>query len=162
MAAQMVKSKGGFLLACKNYDGDILSAIVAQGFGQSGLVHTRLTNNNGVNLMEAGHGTITRHYRQYQHDDRCTSTNPSATIYAWCEALRYRARMDGNKRLHAFSQGMINSLHKTVDEGVLTKDLAARKFYKDPQELMYEVDYVTTEKFLEEVDIRMQEYRKTL
>lgn len=162
MAAQMLKSKGGFLLACKNYDGDILSSVVAQGFGQSGLVHTKLVNNQGVVLLEAGHGTITRHYKQYCHGDQGTSSNPSATIYAWCEALRQRARKDGNKRLYNFSQSIVQCLHDTVNDGILTKDLAARKFYKEPEQLLNEQGYVTTDKFIEELGIRIQEKTSTL
>lgn len=102
MVAQVIKSDGGIVWACKNYDGDVQSDIVAQGFGSLGLMTSVLVNEEGAMESEAAHGTVTRHYRMYQKGQN-TSTNPVASIFAWSRGLAHRARIDGNVELAKFS-----------------------------------------------------------
>jgi len=101
MVAWAIKSEGGVVWACKNYDGDVMSDIVAQGYGSLGLMTSVLINEDGAVETEAAHGTVTRHYRQYQKGQR-TSTNPIASIYAWTGGLRHRAKLDGLADLTKF------------------------------------------------------------
>jgi isocitrate dehydrogenase len=125
MVAQAVKSKGGFVWACKNYDGDVQSDILAQGFGSLGLMTSVLVTPDGRTLeAEAAHGTVTRHYREYQRG-RETSTNPIASIFAWTRGLAHRARLDNNASLLKFSEDLERACVETVDvDGQMTKDLA--------------------------------------
>jgi isocitrate dehydrogenase len=124
MVAQALKSNGGFVWACKNYDGDVQSDIVAQGFGSLGLMTSVLVTPDGKTVeSEAAHGTVTRHYREYQKG-RETSTNPIASIFAWTGGLRHRAKLDNNTQLAQFCDILERSIIQTVESGKMTKDLA--------------------------------------
>jgi isocitrate dehydrogenase len=124
MVAQSLKSDGGFVWACKNYDGDVQSDSVAQGFGSLGLMTSELLSADGVTLeAEAAHGTVTRHYRQYQKGEE-TSTNPIASIFAWTRGLDHRGKLDNNNELRKFAATLESACIKTVEQGVMTKDLA--------------------------------------
>ena len=124
MVACAMKWEGGFVWACKNYDGDVQSDTIAQGFGSLGLMTSVLMTPDGNAIeAEAAHGTVTRHYRQYQKG-RETSTNPIASIFAWSQGLSYRASFDKNEDLKKFSTDLENACIKTVEEGFMTKDLA--------------------------------------
>jgi isocitrate dehydrogenase len=125
MVASALKWEGGYLWACKNYDGDVQSDIVAQGFGSPGLMTSVLTTPDGrTQLTEAAHGTIARHHRRRQAGET-TSTNPIATIYAWTRALAHRATLDGNVALAGFASELEEAVVKTVDRRILTADLAS-------------------------------------
>jgi len=124
MVAQSMKSDGGFVWACKNYDGDVQSDSIAQGFGSLGLMTSELLSADGKTLeAEAAHGTVTRHYREYQKGKE-TSTNPIASIFAWTRGLVHRAKLDNNPELRKFSETLEAACLKTVESGVMTKDLA--------------------------------------
>ena len=124
MVACAMKWEGGFVWACKNYDGDVQSDTIAQGFGSLGLMTSVLMTPDGNSIeAEAAHGTVTRHYRQYQKG-KDTSTNPIASIFAWSQGLSYRASFDENEDLKKFSTDLENACIKTVEEGFMTKDLA--------------------------------------
>ncbi|KAL3889891.1 hypothetical protein ACJMK2_002213 [Sinanodonta woodiana] len=125
MVAQSLKSSGGFVWACKNYDGDVQSDIVAQGYGSLGLMTSVLVCPDGKTIeAEAAHGTVTRHYREHQKGNP-TSTNPIASIYAWTRGLEHRGKLDGNKDLVKFCQVLEKACVDCVDSGKMTKDLAA-------------------------------------
>lgn len=152
MVAQAVKSKGGFVWACKNYDGDVQSDIVAQGFGSLGLMTSVLLTPDGKAVeAEAAHGTVTRHYRLHQKGEK-TSTNPIASIFAWTRGLQYRGKFDDNQALIDFAQGLEQVCIDTVESGFMTKDLA----------LLVGGDqkYLSTEEFMDKVienlDARMK------
>lgn len=124
MVAYCLKSSGGFVWACKNYDGDVQSDIVAQGFGSLGLMTSVLTSpEHGAVEAEAAHGTVTRHYRQHQKGQE-TSTNPIASIFAWTRGLEFRAKLDNNAELKKFCQTLEDVCVKTIEQGAMTKDLA--------------------------------------
>ena len=123
MVAQAIKSNGGFVWACKNYDGDVQSDIVAQGYGSLGLMTSVLISPDGCVEAEAAHGTVTRHYRMHQQGKE-TSTNPIASIYAWTRGLSYRAQLDNNQTLAKFATTLENVIIETVESGFMTKDLA--------------------------------------
>ncbi|CAL9701963.1 unnamed protein product [Knipowitschia caucasica] len=124
MVAQVLKSSGGFVWACKNYDGDVQSDILAQGFGSLGLMTSVLVRPDGKTIeAEAAHGTVTRHYREHQRG-RATSTNPIASIFAWTRGLEHRGKLDGNPDLIKFSQTLEKVCVETVERGIMTKDLA--------------------------------------
>jgi isocitrate dehydrogenase len=124
MVAQALKSNGGFVWACKNYDGDVQSDVVAQGYGSLGLMSSILMCPDGKTIeAEAAHGTVTRHYREYQKG-RPTSTNPVASIFAWTRGLEHRATLDSNPDLARFCQVMEKACVDTIDAGRMTKDLA--------------------------------------
>ena len=124
MVAFAVKSQGGFVWACKNYDGDVQSDIVAQGFGSLGLMTSVLLTPDGKTVeAEAAHGTVTRHYREHQKGND-TSTNPIASIFAWTRGLQYRGKFDGNDELIGFAKGLEEACVETVEQGFMTKDLA--------------------------------------
>jgi len=124
MVAYALKSNGGFVWACKNYDGDVQSDIVAQGYGSLGLMTSVLVTPDGKTVeAEAAHGTVTRHYRDHQKGKE-TSTNPIASIFAWTRGLEHRAKLDNNPQLKAFSQALEKTCIETVESGVMTKDLA--------------------------------------
>ena len=124
MVACAMKWEGGFVWACKNYDGDVQSDTIAQGFGSLGLMTSVLMTPDGNAIeAEAAHGTVTRHYRQYQKGKE-TSTNPIASIFAWSQGLSYRASFDKNEDLKKFSSDLEKACIKTVEEGFMTKDLA--------------------------------------
>lgn len=124
MVAYAMKSEGGFCWACKNYDGDVQSDSVAQGYGSLGLMTSVLVCPDGKTVeAEAAHGTVTRHYRQYQKGQK-TSTNPIASIFAWTRGLAHRAKLDENKELAEFSTKLEEACIETIESGIMTKDLA--------------------------------------
>ena len=124
MVAYAVKSAGGFVWACKNYDGDVQSDIVAQGFGSLGLMTSVLLTPDGTCVeAEAAHGTVTRHFRQHQRGE-ATSTNPVASIFAWTQGLKYRGRFDDTPDVVHFAETLERACITTVEAGEMTKDLA--------------------------------------
>ena len=124
MVACAMKWNGGFVWACKNYDGDVQSDTVAQGFGSLGLMTSQLMTPDGkIVEAEAAHGTVTRHYRQHQKGE-ATSTNSIASIYAWTGGLKHRAKLDDNTKLMAFADTLEKVIVDTVESGFMTKDLA--------------------------------------
>lgn len=124
LVAYAIKSEGGFVWACKNYDGDVQSDVVAQGFGSLGLMTSVLMTPDGKTVeAEAAHGTVTRHYRLHQQGKE-TSTNPIASIFAWTNGLRYRGKFDGNQALMQFADTLERVCIETVEAGYMTKDLA--------------------------------------
>ncbi len=124
MVAAAMKWEGGYVWACKNYDGDVQSDTVAQGFGSLGLMTSVLMTPDGKTVeAEAAHGTVTRHYRQHQQG-KPTSTNPIASIFAWTQGLSYRGKMDGTPEVTAFAETLEQVCVQTVEEGHMTKDLA--------------------------------------
>ena len=144
MVASALKWEGGFVWACKNYDGDVQSDTVAQGFGSLGLMSSVLVTPDGKTVeAEAAHGTVTRHYRQHQQGKE-TSTNPIASIFAWTRGLEHRGKLDGNAELIDFCRKLEQVCVETVEEGKMTKDLAimihgdnlARKDYLSTQEFL--------------------------
>ncbi|MBT3140337.1 NADP-dependent isocitrate dehydrogenase [Phaeobacter gallaeciensis] len=124
MVACAMKWNGGFVWACKNYDGDVQSDTVAQGFGSLGLMTSQLMTPDGkIVEAEAAHGTVTRHYRQHQKGE-ATSTNSIASIFAWTGGLKHRAKLDGNDQLKRFAETLERTIVDTVESGHMTKDLA--------------------------------------
>jgi len=124
MVAQGLKSSGGFVWACKNYDGDVQSDVVAQGYGSLGLMTSVLMCPDGKTIeSEAAHGTVTRHYREHQKGNP-TSTNPVASIFAWTRGLEHRAKLDGTPELARFAQSLEKACVDVIDNGHMTKDLA--------------------------------------
>jgi len=124
MVASALKWSGGYVWACKNYDGDVQSDIVAQGFGSLGLMTSVLMTPDGKTVeAEAAHGTVTRHYRQHQKGEQ-TSTNAIASIFAWTRGLAHRAKLDGNAQLTRFADTLEKVCVDTVESGFMTKDLA--------------------------------------
>ncbi len=141
MVAYAIKSSGGFVWACKNYDGDVESDIVAQGFGSLGLMTSILMTPDGnIIETEAAHGTVTRHFREYQKGVE-TSTNPIASIFAWTRALIARADFDNNDDLRDFAKNLEKTCISTVEKGIMTKDLASL--------ISPDQQWVSTKKFLE-------------
>ncbi len=125
MVAAALKWEGGYVWACKNYDGDVQSDTVAQGFGSLGLMTSVLTTPDGKTaLAEAAHGTVTRHYREWQKGNK-TSTNPIASIFAWTIGLMHRAKLDGTPEVQHFAETLEDVIITTVEAGHMTKDLAA-------------------------------------
>jgi isocitrate dehydrogenase len=125
MVASALKWEGGYVWACKNYDGDVQSDTVAQGFGSLGLMTSVLSTPDGnTALAEAAHGTVTRHYRQWQKGEK-TSTNPIASIFAWTRGLMHRAKLDGTPEVDKFAHTLEEVVIQTVEAGNMTKDLAA-------------------------------------
>ncbi|CAG7833932.1 unnamed protein product [Allacma fusca] len=124
MVAYCMKSEGGYVWACKNYDGDVQSDSIAQGFGSLGMMTSVLVCPDGKTVeAEAAHGTVTRHYRMYQQGKE-TSTNPIASIFAWTRGLLHRAKLDGNDALRHFCETLEQTCVSTIEEGSMTKDLA--------------------------------------
>lgn len=149
MVAYCLKSNGAFVWACKNYDGDVQSDTVAQGFGSLGLMTSVLVCPDGKTIeAEAAHGTVTRHFREHQKG-RPTSTNPIASIFAWTRGLLHRAKLDGNPRLEAFANALETACIQTVRGGVMTKDLAL--CIKGSLDLVKAEDYVNTVPFIEKI-----------
>ena len=152
MVAYCLKSDGGFVWACKNYDGDVQSDIVAQGFGSLGLMTSALITPDGKTMeAEAAHGTVTRHYRQHQQGKK-TSTNPIASIFAWTQGLAHRAKLDGNADLANFSKTLEQVCVDLVEGGKMTKDLAMC-IHGDKTK---EEHYLTTEDFLDAIEIELR------
>ena len=143
MVAYAVKSNGGFVWACKNYDGDVQSDVVAQGFGSLGLMTSVLLTPDGKCVeTEAAHGTVTRHYRQYQKGE-ATSTNPIASIFAWTQGLKYRGQFDKTPEVVAFADTLERVCIETIEAGFMTKDLAIL-VGKDQK-------YLTTDAFMDKL-----------
>jgi len=152
MVASALKWNGNFVWACKNYDGDVQSDTVAQGFGSLGLMtSTLLTPEGDVMEAEAAHGTVTRHYRQHQQGKK-TSTNPIASIFAWTRGLAFRGKLDGNQALIDFCITLEKVCVDTVESGTMTKDLALCIHGKE----LNESHYVTTDQFLDALDKGLQ------
>ncbi|MEN0651636.1 MULTISPECIES: NADP-dependent isocitrate dehydrogenase [Hyphobacterium] len=146
MVAAAMKWSGGFVWACKNYDGDVQSDTVAQGFGSLGLMTSVLMSPDGKTVeAEAAHGTVTRHYRQHQRGEQ-TSTNSIASIFAWTRGIHHRGRMDGNEAVMDFAEKLEATVISTVEAGYMTKDLAL--LVGDQQ------GWLSTEGFLEKVNDR--------
>ncbi|KAM9929396.1 hypothetical protein OXX80_009699, partial [Metschnikowia pulcherrima] len=150
MVAQMLKSKGGFIIAMKNYDGDVQSDIVAQGFGSLGLMTSVLMTPDGEAFeAEAAHGTVTRHYRQHQQGKE-TSTNSIASIFAWTRGLIQRGKLDATPNVVKFGEELERAVIETVSrDGIMTKDLALSQGKTDRS------SYVTTEEFIDAVQKRL-------
>ena len=147
MVAAAMKMSGGFVWACKNYDGDVQSDTVAQGFGSLGLMTSTLVTPDGKTMeAEAAHGTVTRHYRQYQQGNE-TSTNPIASIFAWTRGLAHRGKLDDNKKLINFCITLESVCIETVESGKMTKDLAVLIHGKKTDSS----HYLTTQQFLSEL-----------
>jgi isocitrate dehydrogenase len=148
MVAAAMKWNGGFVWACKNYDGDVQSDTVAQGFGSLGLMTSTLVTPDGKTMeAEAAHGTVTRHYRQHQQGKK-TSTNPIASIFAWTRGLDFRGKLDGNDALRNFAQTLEQVCIDVVESGRMTKDLALLIHEK----AMTDEHWLTTEEFLDAID----------
>lgn len=153
MVAQILKWDGGVLWACKNYDGDVQSDTVAQGFGSLGLMTSVLLCPDGKTMeAEAAHGTVTRHYRQHQQG-KPTSTNPIASIFAWTRGLAHRGKLDGTPELTQFANTLEKVCVDTVEGGKMTKDLAASIHHTTSPP---EDTYLTTEKFMETLDANLK------
>ncbi|MGB0136015.1 MAG: NADP-dependent isocitrate dehydrogenase [Flavobacteriales bacterium] len=152
MVAAALKWEGGFVWACKNYDGDVQSDTVAQGFGSLGLMTSTLVTPEGdVMEAEAAHGTVTRHYRRHQAGEK-TSTNPIASIFAWTRGLAFRGKLDNNQPLIDFCETLERVCIDTVEGGQMTKDLALLIHGKQ----MTEDHWLTTEEFLQALDNGLQ------
>ena len=151
MVAQMIKSEGGFVIAMKNYDGDVQSDIIAQGFGSLGLMTSCLITPDGKTFeSEAAHGTVTRHFRQHQKGEE-TSTNPIASIFAWTRGLVQRGTLDGTPEVVTWAESLEKACVDTVDiDGIMTKDLALSCGKKDRK------DHVTTTEYLNAVERRLK------
>ena len=148
MVASALKWEGGFVWACKNYDGDVESDVVAQGFGSLGLMTSVLITPDGKTVeAEAAHGTVTRHYREHQKGKE-TSTNPIASIYAWTQGLAYRGKFDNTPDVVKFAQTLERVCVETVESGFMTKDLAILIGPEQP--------WLTTKQFLDKLDENLQ------
>ncbi|KAF9516964.1 hypothetical protein BS47DRAFT_1359952 [Hydnum rufescens UP504] len=154
MVAQVIKGDGGFVWACKNYDGDVQSDILAQGFGSLGMMTSELITPDGSIIeSEAAHGTVTRHYREHQKGKE-TSTNPVASIYAWTRGLAFRAKLDRSPELAMFATALEESCVEVIDkDGIMTKDLALAIHGKD----MKREHWVTTTVYMDAVNVSIDE-----
>jgi isocitrate dehydrogenase len=153
MVASALKWNGNFVWACKNYDGDVQSDTVAQGFGSLGLMTSVLLTPNGqVMEAEAAHGTVTRHYREHQKGNP-TSTNPIASIFAWTRGLAFRGKLDGNQPLIDFCLALEKVCVETVESGKMTKDLAVCIY---GNKVNHGEHYLYTEEFLDAIDANLQ------
>jgi len=151
MVASALKWEGGFVWACKNYDGDVQSDTVAQGFGSLGLMSSVLVTPDGKTVeAEAAHGTVTRHYRQHQQGKE-TSTNPIASIFAWTRGLEHRGKLDGNAELIDFCHKLEQVCVETVEEGKMTKDLAIMVHGDN----LARKDYLSTQEFLQALKVNL-------
>ncbi len=149
MVASAMKWEGGYVWACKNYDGDVQSDTVAQGFGSLGLMTSVLMTPDGKTVeAEAAHGTVTRHYREHQKGNK-TSTNPIASVYAWTGGLKHRGKLDNNSALIAFADNLEHVCVESVEGGEMTKDLSLLISKEQP--------WLTTEEYLEALDRRLQQ-----
>jgi isocitrate dehydrogenase len=147
MVAAALKWSGGYVWACKNYDGDVQSDTVAQGFGSLGLMTSVLMTPGGIVEAEAAHGTVTRHYREHQKGNP-TSTNPIASIFAWTRGLEHRGKVDGTPEVVAFAEALEATCVETVESGLMTKDLAILIGKDQP--------WLTTQEFLQALDSNLQ------
>ncbi|MCI8399082.1 MAG: NADP-dependent isocitrate dehydrogenase [Oscillibacter sp.] len=146
--ARVIRSKGGFIWALKNYDGDVMSDMIAAAFGSLAMMTSVLVSPDGTMEFEASHGTVTRHYYRYLKGEK-TSTNPMATIFAWSGALKRRGELDGLKDLTAFGEALESASLQTLEEGVMTKDLLS---LADPS---FQARGVNSEEFLDEIAKRL-------
>jgi len=152
MVAYALKSDGGVVWACKNYDGDVQSDIVAQGFGSLGLMTSVLMTEDGKTIeTEAAHGTVTRHYRMHQQGKE-TSTNPIASIFAWTRGLVYRGRFDNTPDVVSFAERIEKTCIQVVESGTMTKDLAACLHGNN----VTSSQFVTTNAFIDAVACKLQ------
>ena len=147
--ARVVRSEGGYIWACKNYDGDVMSDMVATAFGSLGMMTSVLVSPTGVYEYEAAHGTVTRHYYKHLKGEE-TSTNSVATLFAWTGALRKRGELDGNKELSDFADKLEKATIKTIEDGVMTGDLYVLSNLENKRK-------VNTEDFLLEINNRLKE-----
>ena len=148
MVAQAMKWEGGYVWACKNYDGDVQSDTVAQGFGSLGLMTSVLMTPDGQTVeAEAAHGTVTRHYREHQKGNP-TSTNPIASIFAWTGGLKHRGKLDSTPEVTGFAETLERVCVETVEGGQMTKDLA---LLVGPDQ-----EWLTTQDFLAALDTNLQ------
>jgi isocitrate dehydrogenase len=153
MVASALKWNGNFVWACKNYDGDVQSDTVAQGFGSLGLMTSTLITPDGLTMeAEAAHGTVTRHYREYQKGNP-TSTNPVASIYAWTRGLAFRGKLDGNEALIRFANALEDVCVETIESGKMTKDLAV---CIHGNKVEHGKHYLYTEEFLDALDANLK------
>src|SRR5690554_4134356 len=154
MVASAMKWEGGYVWACKNYDGDVQSDTVAQGFGSLGLMTSVLMTPDGKTLeAEAAHGTVTRHYRQHQQG-KPTSTNPIASIFAWTRGLEFRGKLDNNEELIRFCHTLEQACIQTVESGKMTKDLA---ICIHGNNVSHGTHFLYTEEFLEAINQKLAE-----
>ena len=152
MVASAMKWNGGFVWACKNYDGDVQSDSIAQGFGSLGLMTSVLVTPDGKTMeAEAAHGTVTRHYREHEKGNP-TSTNPIASIFAWTRGLAFRGKLDDNQELIDFCHKLEEVCIETVEEGKMTKDLALTIKLK----VEHGKDFLYTEEFLDAIDANIK------
>lgn len=148
MVASSLKWHGGYVWACKNYDGDVQSDTVAQGFGSLGLMTSVLMTPDGQTVeAEAAHGTVTRHYRRWQKGEK-TSTNPIASIYAWTGGLKHRAKLDGTPAVADFAETLEQTIISTVEGGQMTKDLAML--------IASDHEWLDTEGFMDALDTNLR------
>ena len=160
MVAYAVKSDGGFVWACKNYDGDVQSDSVAQGYGSLGLMTSVLICPDGKTVeSEAAHGTVTRHYRVYQQNGE-TSTNPIASIFAWTQGLLHRAKLDNNEPLKQFAKSLELVCIETIEAGYMTKDLALCIKGNDVKRSDYMETFEFMDKLAENLKIKLQAHAK--
>lgn len=149
--ARVIRSEGGFIWACKNYDGDVMSDMVATAFGSLAMMTSVLVSPDGTYEYEAAHGTVQRHYYKHLKGEK-TSTNSMATLFAWTGALRKRGELDGNEALQQFADQLEQASIQTIEEGVMTGDLAALSTADNKK-------VVDTEAFLKEIKIRLDALR---
>ena len=147
-----MKSKGGFIWACKNYDGDVMSDMVSSAFGSLAMMTSVLVSPDGVYEYEAAHGTVQRHYYKHLKGEE-TSTNSVATIFAWTGALRKRGELDGNAELVSFADLLEKATIKTIESGKMTKDLALITSLTD-------VTVLNSENFIKEIKNTLDELMK--
>ena len=148
LVASAMKWSGKFVWACKNYDGDVQSDSVAQGYGSLGMMSSVLMTPDGKTIeSEAAHGTVTRHYRQHQKGEK-TSTNPIASIFAWSKGLYFRGQFDHNQDLMNFANNLEKTCIETVESGQMTKDLAIL--------VSPDTKWMNTEDFLSCLDLNLQ------
>ena len=145
--ARVVRSEGGYIWACKNYDGDVMSDMVATAYGSLAMMTSVLVSPDGVYEYEAAHGTVQRHYYKHLKGEK-TSTNSMATLFAWTGALRKRGELDGNSALMDFADKLEHASIQTIEEGVMTGDLASLSNLPNKTT-------VDTETFLREIDKRL-------
>ena len=146
--ARVIRSEGGFIWACKNYDGDVMSDMVATAFGSLAMMTSVLVSPDGIYEYEAAHGTVQRHYYKHQRGEK-TSTNSMATLFAWTGALKKRGELDQNQALQRFADQLETASIQTIEEGVMTGDLTSLSTLSDKRT-------VDTESFLKEIDKRLK------
>ena len=146
--ARVIRSQGGFIWACKNYDGDVMSDMVSTAFGSLAMMTSVLVAPDGTTEYEAAHGTVTKHYYKWRNGEK-TSTNPMATIFAWSGALKKRGQLDGLAELESFGEKLEEACFDTLNAGIMTKDLVGLV------EPGFEARAVDSETFLDEIAKRI-------